>query len=91
LGVGAIGTLTLGMMSRVALGHTGRALVVRSPIVWAYGLVTLAAAVRVAAAFFPAQFVLLIIAGLAWASAFAMFAAIYWPILVRPRADGRPG
>jgi uncharacterized protein involved in response to NO len=90
LGVGAIGTLTLGMMSRVALGHTGRALVVRSPIVWAYGLVTLAAAVRVTAAFFPAQFMLLIIAGLAWAIAFAIFAAIYWPILVHPRANGRP-
>jgi uncharacterized protein involved in response to NO len=91
LAVGAVGTLTLGMMSRVALGHTGRALVVRSPIVWAYGLVTLAAAVRVVAAFFPAQFMLLIIAGLAWAIAFTTFAAIYWPILVRPRADGRAG
>lgn len=91
LGVGAIGTLTLGMMSRVALGHTGRALVVHSPIVWAYGLVTLAAVMRVAIAFFPAQFMLLIIAGFAWAIAFAIFAAVYWPILVRPRADGIPG
>lgn len=91
LGVGAIGTLTLGMMSRVALGHTGRALVVRSPIVWAYGLVTLAAAMRVAAAFFPEQFMLLIVAGFAWAIAFAIFAAVYWPVLVRPRADGKPG
>ncbi len=89
LGVGAIGTLTLGMMSRVALGHTGRALVVHSPIVWAYGLVTLAAATRVTAAFFPALFMLLI-AGFAWAIAFAIFATVYWPILVRPRADGRP-
>ncbi len=91
LGVGAIGTLTLGMMSRVALGHTGRALIVRSPIVWAYGLVTLAAAMRVAAAFFPALFMLLIVAGFAWAIAFAIFAAVYWPVLVRPRADGKPG
>lgn len=91
LGVGAIGILTLGMMSRVALGHTGRALVVHSPIVWAYGLVTLAAATRVTAAFFPALFMLLIVAGFAWAIAFAIFAAVYWPILVRPRADGRPG
>ena len=91
LGVGAIGTLTLGMMSRVALGHTGRALVVRSPIVWAYGLVTLAAATRVAGAFFPAQLMLLVIAGVAWATAFLIFAIVYWPILVRPRADGKPG
>lgn len=91
LGVGAIGTLTLGMMSRVALGHTGRALTVGSPIVLAYVLVTLGAATRVTAAFFPAQFALLMIAALAWALAFAIFTAVYWPILTRPRIDGRPG
>ncbi len=91
LGVGAIGTLTLGMMSRVALGHTGRVLTVASPIVLAYALVTLAAVARVAATFVTAQFILLVIAGLAWAVAFAVFAAVYWPILVRPRVDGQPG
>lgn len=89
LGVGAIGTLTLGMMSRVALGHTGHALIVPSPIVLAYGLVTLAALARVAATFFPTKSVLLLVAGLAWAAAFAMFTAVYWPILARPRVDGR--
>lgn len=91
LGVGAIGTLTLGMMSRVALGHTGRALIVASPIVLSYALVTLAAVSRVAAAFLPAQFMLLVVAGLAWVVAFALFAAVYCPILMRPRVDGQPG
>jgi uncharacterized protein involved in response to NO len=91
LGVGAIGTITLGMMSRVALGHTGRALAVGSPIVLAYGLVTLAAATRVGATFFAAQSVLFVVAGLAWAVAFVIFVAVYWPILVRPRIDGRAG
>jgi uncharacterized protein involved in response to NO len=91
LGVGAIGTLTLGMMSRVALGHTGRVLIITSPIVLAYALVTLAAVARVAATWVTAPFVLLVVAGLAWAIAFAVFAAVYWPVLVRPRVDGQPG
>lgn len=91
LAVGAVGTLTLGMMSRVALGHTGRALTVGSPIVLAYVLVTLATASRMAAAFLPTQRLLLVVAGLIWAAAFAIFTAVYWPILTRPRIDGRPG
>ncbi len=90
LGVGAIGTLTLGMMSRVALGHTGRALVVGSPIVVAYALVTLAGATRVTAAFFPGLFDLLVVAALAWAIAFAIFTGVYWSILMHPHVDGRP-
>jgi uncharacterized protein involved in response to NO len=77
------------MMSRVALGHTGRALIVASPIVLAYGLVTLVATARVGAAFLGVSSALLLVAGLAWAAAFAMFVAVYWPILVRPRIDTR--
>jgi uncharacterized protein involved in response to NO len=30
-------------------------------------------------------------AGLAWMAAFGLFAAIYTPILLRPRVDGKPG
>jgi len=87
LGMGAIGTTTLGMMSRVALGHTGRALVTGSPIMLAYALMTLAAVLRVAAAFSPPQTVLLTIAGLSGAGAFVIFIVVYWPILMRSRVD----
>jgi uncharacterized protein involved in response to NO len=41
--IGAIVGMTLAMMTRAALGHTGRPLVVPRPIAWAYGLVALAA------------------------------------------------
>src|SRR5690606_14329181 len=47
LTAGAIGTMCLGMMSRVALGHTGRPLQVGAPIVAAYVLLTFAVVVRV--------------------------------------------
>jgi len=92
LTVGAIGGLTLGMMSRVALGHTGRPLHVAPPIALAYALVHLAAVVRVAAplAVPNLYFAGLVVSGSLWSAAFALFTAIYWPILTRPRAQGRP-
>ena len=75
LTAGALGTMILGVMSRVALGHTGRPLKVAVPIVAAYGLVTVGAALRVAApALVPAYYVpSLIVAMLAWAGGFVIF------------------
>ena len=46
---GAIGSLTLGMMARVALGHTGRALAASPPVAAAFVMITAGAAMRVAA------------------------------------------
>lgn len=86
---GAFGTMVLGVMTRVALGHTGRPLVVAKPIAVAYGLVTVGAALRILAPIaLPAFYVELMTAALAaWAGAFAIFLAVYVPILVAPRAD----
>jgi uncharacterized protein involved in response to NO len=91
--VGAIGSLTLGMMSRTALGHTGRPLTPSRPVVWAYVLVNLAALIRVAGAFVPygGYSASLILAAAAWSAAWLVFFVIFWPILTRPRPDGRPG
>ena len=47
LGVGGVGVLTLGMMSRVALGHTGRPLQPVRIVEWSFGLLNLAALARV--------------------------------------------
>jgi len=62
-------------------------------VVWSYAFVHLAAVVRVATPFFPAdvQRALLVVSGLAWAAAFGLFAVRYWPILTTPRPDGMPG
>jgi uncharacterized protein involved in response to NO len=90
--VGALGTLTLGMMARVALGHSGRPLVARLAVRLAFVAVTVAALLRVFAPLAaPGALVPLIAAGLLWSVAFALYFATYAPILIRPRADGRPG
>lgn len=86
---GAFGTMVLGVMTRVALGHTGRPLVVARTIVAAYWLVMIGAAARVAGpALAPGLYVqALTIAAACWAGAFALFLVIYVPILVGPRSD----
>ncbi|MFN8642492.1 MAG: NnrS family protein [Candidatus Binatia bacterium] len=93
LTVGAIGVLTLGMMARVALGHTGRPLRASAPTAVAFALVNAAAAARaLVAAALPAWYAETVLAaGVLWLAAFAIFVADYAAILVRPRIDGQPG
>jgi uncharacterized protein involved in response to NO len=86
LSVGAVGSMTLGVMSRAALGHTGRALRVATAITVAYVLVSLAALLRIAGpAVLPAATAETIAAsGISWVFAFGIFTWVYWPILTRP-------
>jgi uncharacterized protein involved in response to NO len=90
---GAIGALTLGMMARVSLGHTGRALEPVPLMTLAFIAVNLAALIRVfLPLFFPASHALAMsVSGLIWMSAFGLFAVIYAPVLLRPRVDGKAG
>ncbi len=91
--VGAIGSLTLGMMTRTALGHSGRPLVLPGPVVWSYVFVNAAALIRVAGTFGSVELLRssLIVSTLAWSAAYALFLIVYWPILTLARVDGRPG
>lgn len=93
LTVGAIGGLTLGMMTRVARGHTGRELRAGRAEILAYLLVEGAAVVRVFVPLFAPQDYLaaILVSGCLWVAAFLAFAGRFFPILARPRADGRPG
>ena len=93
LTVGAIGGLTIGMMTRTARGHTGRPLVADRFEVACYVLVALAAATRVFAgmALPDAYLATLVVSGACWSTAFALYAVRYWPILSRGRLDGKPG
>jgi uncharacterized protein involved in response to NO len=93
LTVGAIGGLTLGMMTRTARGHTARPLVAGSAETGAYVLVQLAAVARVLVPLaFPGTYLAATIASaLFWFAAFATFTIAYVPILSRPRLDGQPG
>jgi uncharacterized protein involved in response to NO len=94
LTLGAIGSMVLGMMSRVALGHTGRSIVPAPLTVAAYWLVNAAALLRVLFALSwndGVRTASLIGSGALWSLAFLCFVVVYLPILIRPRADGRPG
>ncbi|MEN8196916.1 MAG: NnrS family protein [Pseudomonadota bacterium] len=93
LTAGAYPTMILAVMTRAALGHTGRPLVAAKPIVIAYLLVTLAAITRVFAPMIaPATpEIIWTVAGTLWIAAFLLYCAVYAPILLRPRIDGRPG
>jgi len=87
--VGAIGTMTLAIMTRASLGHTGRALAAGRLTQAIYVLVVAAAALRVAAAFAPTATALLHAAAAAWIAAFWLFAVGYGPALLQPRRPAR--
>jgi uncharacterized protein involved in response to NO len=89
LTVGAVGTMTLAVMTRASLGHTGRPLTAGSGTQVIYVLITLAAVLRVLSPLAGDQVVLvLMLAGAAWSAAFGLFAIVYGGALTRPRAQG---
>jgi uncharacterized protein involved in response to NO len=80
---GAMGIMTLAVMTRATLGHTGRDVLSTPMTTVIYGAMLLATLVRVAAPLVPAiYYEALLVAGLAWLSAFGIFLLIYGPMLV---------
>lgn len=85
LTAGAIGTMTLAVMTRASLGHTGRTIVTSRATLVIYGLVSVGAVMRVAGPLLPELYLeLLVVGGLCWSAAFGLFVLAYGPILVRP-------
>lgn len=93
LTAGAIGVLTLGMMVRVTLGHTGRTMRASRLTLLAFALVNAAALLRTAGVWIAPQGYLgwMIASGVCWIAAFLLFTGLYGPMLVAPRVDGKPG
>lgn len=93
LTAGAIGTLILGMISRVSLGHTGRPLEVGKIMVIAFATVNIAALCRVFGVWvFPSYTPTMIwISAALWLLTYGSFLWIYTPILIGPRVDGGNG
>jgi uncharacterized protein involved in response to NO len=91
--LGAIGVLTLGMMARVSLGHTGRPLKVGPGMASAFAAVNLAAVTRGLLPILHPQWFsqLVTLSGGLWLIAYAIFIVVYVPILLRPRLDGKAG
>src|SRR6185437_5866398 len=93
LTIGAIGGMTIGMMTRTARGHTARALRADAWEVACYALVQAAAVIRVfgGLAWREGYPWTVLASGACWSLAFGIYTVRYWPILTRPRLDGKPG
>lgn len=84
---GTIGLMTLAVMTRAALGHTGRPLHAGPAITACYLAVILSVVARVAAVFAPDAAWLLHLAGTGWIGGFLIFVVAFWPVLTRPRLE----
>ena len=83
LTAGAMGGMTLAVMTRATLGHTGRPLTADRWTAAIYLLVAAAAALRVAAPFLAEVYLpLLWTSGLAWSTAFGLFVVHYGRMLL---------
>lgn len=86
LTAGAFGTMTLAVMTRASLGHSGRPLHAGAATVAIYLLVTAGGLLRVAAPWFPEDYLILLsLAGLTWSGAYGLFAVAYAPIMLGRR------
>ena len=93
LTVGAVGGLVIGMMTRTARGHTARPLLADRFDTACYMLVLAAAVVRVGLPLMAPAWAMQAVVGSAalWSAGFGLFALRYWPVLTRPRLDGKAG
>ncbi|MBB2484168.1 NnrS family protein [Mitsuaria sp. WAJ17] len=93
LTVGVIGMITLGMITRTALGHTGRRLQAGPVETIAYLSMFAAALVRVVLPLAVPQWLMgaALASSLLWSLSFALYLWRYTPFLLRTRADGQPG
>jgi uncharacterized protein involved in response to NO len=81
--------MTLAVMTRASLGHTGRPLAAGPGTMMIFSLVTLAAVLRLLAPLGGAQYLLILsFAGVAWSGAFGLFVLLYARPLSRPRIRG---
>ncbi|MGR5176633.1 NnrS family protein [Vibrio mediterranei] len=91
--VGALGGVILSMISRVTMGHTGRAIYQGPNMTLAFFAVVFAAVIRsVGVAMWPQHmFVMIDLSAGLWAFAFAMYVYHFGRMLITPRVDGHPG
>lgn len=92
VGIGGVGGMTLAVMSRASLGHSGRPLVAPGPVALAYGLLVLTAILRWigagldGAAYLP----FMAFVSLLWAFVFMLYLGALWPTWLKPRSATKP-
>jgi uncharacterized protein involved in response to NO len=92
--IGGIGMMTIGMMARVTLGHTGRNVIDPPQILIVVFLVLFCATfIRVLNTWLVPEFYgeWILSSQLLWITAFVLFVWHYAPMLIKPRIDGRYG
>jgi uncharacterized protein involved in response to NO len=91
LSAGAIGTMIVGVMTRVSLGHSGREIRATPLIVAAYALVIIGGAIRVLGPLLipDAYRTTVLWAGTTWSAGYLLAAIACWPVLTQPRVDER--
>jgi uncharacterized protein involved in response to NO len=87
--VGAAACMTLAVMTRASLGHTGRDLTASAGTCAIFVAIVIAAILRVAAALAPAAAILLHVSAALWVAAFAGYAVLFGGMLTRPRLQAR--
>ncbi|MDD9708202.1 NnrS family protein [Seohaeicola sp. SP36] len=86
---GAVGVMTLAVMTRATLGHSGQVLTAGRGTQAIYALMILSVLARLAAGLVPGQAgALHMLAGAGWLGAFGLFAVIYGGLHLRPLARG---
>ncbi|WP_296473654.1 NnrS family protein [Roseinatronobacter sp.] len=82
---GAIGLMTLAVMTRASLGHAGLPLTAGRPVTALYLALIGATFLRLAAGIWPGALWPLHVSGMLWVVAFGGFSILYWPILTRAK------
>ncbi|SDI44132.1 NnrS family protein [Aliiruegeria lutimaris] len=87
LGIGAVGGMTLAVMSRAVLGHTGRELIAPGPVAASYLLIAASAVLRWIGSELSGDlyFPLVVGSGLCWVLAFALYTVSVLPLVTAPR------
>jgi len=86
LTMGAIGNMILAVTSRVALAHTGRSLHAPRLIVIAYATLNAAVVARILSPLISGRYIEMIdLSAIGWIITFAIFSAVFWPVLTGPR------
>lgn len=93
LAIGSMAGLIIGMITRTALGHTGRPLNAGTSELIMYVLVQAGVVARLLAATdaFNMRNLMLVVTGVCWSCAFLLYVVVYGPYLIAPRVDGREG
>ncbi|MBF0308440.1 MAG: NnrS family protein [Magnetococcales bacterium] len=86
--VGALGLIAAGIVPRVSMAHTGRPVAMQRLLWPVFLLLAGAVLVRLAGASYAVG---ILGSGVLWMAAFSLEAFLLWPMLTRPRIDGRPG